>query len=88
MMNPLYPCQLGALVPVDLRQLQEMGGWETAAMVRRYAHLASHHLAPYAAKLDMDRLTLEQAGVMLATMKPADMDEAVYGTNTAQDAAE
>ncbi len=27
--------------------LQELGGWETAEMVRRYAHLSSEHLAPY-----------------------------------------
>jgi len=35
-----------------LHALQELGGWETADMVRRYAHLAAEHLAPYA-----DRLT-------------------------------
>jgi integrase len=29
--------------------LQEMGGWQTEKMVRRYAHLAAEHLAPYAA---------------------------------------
>lgn len=28
--------------------LQEMGGWQTAAMVRRYAHLAPSHMAPHA----------------------------------------
>src|SRR5260370_432683 len=27
--------------------LQELGGWETAEMVRRYAHLSSEHLTPY-----------------------------------------
>lgn len=32
--------------------LQELGGWESGEMVRRYAHLAADHLAPYA-----DRLT-------------------------------
>jgi integrase len=31
--------------------LQEMGGWQSADMVRRYAHLAADHLAPYAEKL-------------------------------------
>ncbi len=31
--------------------LQEMGGWESAEMVRRYAHLAADHLAPYAEQL-------------------------------------
>jgi integrase len=28
--------------------LQELVGWESAEMVRRYAHLAADHLAPYA----------------------------------------
>jgi site-specific recombinase XerD len=30
---------------VDLRTLQEFGGWKTASMVSRYAHLAPGHLA-------------------------------------------
>jgi site-specific recombinase XerD len=29
---------------VDLRTVQELGGWRTLAMVQRYAHLASGHL--------------------------------------------
>lgn len=32
--------------------LQELGGWESAEMVRRYAHLAIGHLAEYAGKLE------------------------------------
>jgi integrase len=31
--------------------LQELGGWETASMVRRYAHLAADHLAAYADRM-------------------------------------
>jgi len=31
-----------------LLALQELGGWESPEMVRRYAHLAADHLAPYA----------------------------------------
>jgi len=31
--------------------LQELGGWESAEMVRRYAHLVADHLAPYAERL-------------------------------------
>ena len=31
--------------------LQELGGWESSEMVRRYAHLAADHLAPYADRL-------------------------------------
>jgi len=30
-----------------LHVLQELGGWETAEMVRKYAHLSSEHLAAY-----------------------------------------
>lgn len=32
--------------------LQELGGWESQEMVRRYAHLATDHLAPYANLLE------------------------------------
>jgi integrase len=31
--------------------LQDLGGWESAEMVRRYAHLAADHLAPWADRL-------------------------------------
>jgi integrase len=31
--------------------LQELGGWESPEMVRRYAHLAADHLTPYADRL-------------------------------------
>ena len=31
--------------------LQELGGWESPEMVRRYAHLAADHLVPYADRL-------------------------------------
>jgi integrase len=31
--------------------LQELGGWESPDMVRRYAHLSAEHLAPYADRL-------------------------------------
>jgi site-specific recombinase XerD len=30
---------------VDLRTVQELGGWKTLSMVQRYAHLAPSHLA-------------------------------------------
>jgi integrase len=39
--------QNGTPMPV----LQELGGWESPEMVRRYAHLAAEHLAPYADRL-------------------------------------
>ena len=34
-----------------LNVLQELGGWESAEMVRRYAHLGKDHLAAYADRL-------------------------------------
>ncbi len=37
---------------VPLSAVQELGAWETASMVRRYAHLAPEHLAPHAAAID------------------------------------
>lgn len=37
---------------VPLYTLQEMGGWKTAAMVRRYAHLSPAHNLRHAQKLD------------------------------------
>ena len=36
-----------------LHILQEIGGWETPSMVRRYAHFASDHLAAYAGKVEL-----------------------------------
>lgn len=45
--------------------LQELGGWETAEMVRRYAHLAPEHLAEYAEKLAKPRV-VENTGINLA----------------------
>ena len=38
--------------------LQELGGWQSTEMVRRYAHLSAEHLAPYAERLS--RLRIEQ----------------------------
>ena len=36
-----------------LAVLQELGGWESPEMVRKYAHLACEHLAPYADRLSL-----------------------------------
>lgn len=43
-----------------LHVLQEMGGWETPAMVRRYAHLAPSHLAEYAERIAAPGTNLSQ----------------------------
>lgn len=37
---------------VPLSALQEMGGWESIEMLRRYAHLAPNHLTEHARKID------------------------------------
>ena len=44
-----------------LHALQELGGWETADMVRRYAHLTADHLAPYADRLCALRVVAVEA---------------------------
>jgi integrase len=41
-----------------LHVLQELGGWETPSMVRRYAHLAADHLAAYAGKVELKTGTI------------------------------
>ncbi|RTP67327.1 site-specific integrase [Enterobacter hormaechei] len=59
---------------VPLSVLQEMGGWESIEMVRRYAHLAPNHLSEHARKIDAifgnhDTITTQgenQAGLKLA----------------------
>ncbi len=38
---------------VPLSALQEMGGWESIEMVRRYAHLSPNHLTQHAAQIDV-----------------------------------
>jgi integrase len=35
-----------------LHVLQELGGWQTAEMVQRYAHLAPEHLSEHAARIE------------------------------------
>jgi integrase len=51
-----------------LHVLQELCGWETAEMVRRYAHLAPEHLAEYAEKLAKPRV-VDITGTNLAQGK-------------------
>ena len=44
-------------------ELQQLGGWKTGAMVERYAHLASDHLANAAARLDSLMIGYDSATV-------------------------
>jgi integrase len=45
-----------------LYALQEMGGWESPEMVRRYAHFTAEHLAPFADRLCASREVVESMG--------------------------
>ena len=41
----------GVMAGVSLAELKELGGWKTAALVNRYAHLSASHLARAADKI-------------------------------------
>ena len=43
-------CLIQSGVPLSV--LQEMGGWESVDMMRRYAHLAPNHLSEHAKQID------------------------------------
>ncbi|PWC22069.1 hypothetical protein EH206_04880 [Brenneria nigrifluens DSM 30175 = ATCC 13028] len=45
-------CGTNAQAGVPISVLQEMGGWESIGMVRRYAHLAPNHLTEHARQID------------------------------------
>jgi len=53
-----------------LYALQEMGGWSSVEMVRRYAHLAADHLAPFPDRLCASRV----------------VESEIHGTTTSQSA--
>ncbi len=42
-----------------LNILQELGGWESIEMVRRYAHLSADHLAEYAGNISGPQLVTD-----------------------------
>ena len=51
-----------------LHALQELGGWESVDMVRRYAHLSSEHLANYVDRVPGLGLHVVKGGYDLATV--------------------
>jgi integrase len=53
-----------------LHALQELGGWESSEMVRRYAHFSAEHLAPYADRLCALRVVGSDNGTI--TSHPTD----------------
>jgi len=54
---------------VPLSALQEMGGWESIEMVRRYAHLSPNHLTEHAKKIDE---LMAPSGTNLTLLKKVD----------------
>jgi integrase len=57
--------------------LQELGGWESVEMVRRYAHLAADHLAPFADRLSgLSVGSCEKFGHVLVTVPKIELLEA------------
>jgi integrase len=54
--------------------LQELGGWRSSEMVRRYAHLSAEHLAPFAERLS-------GRGVLPPTAEPPRPEETHTGGN-------
>lgn len=44
-----------------LHVLQELGGWESVEMVRRYAHLFSEHLTGYVDRLSVLRVVGDES---------------------------
>jgi integrase len=55
--------------------LQELGGWESAEMVRRYAHLSSDHLAGYVDRLSaLHAVADETSSYDLATVNKKGLD--------------
>jgi integrase len=50
-----------------LYALQELGGWESSEMVRRYAHLSAEHLAPFADRHGILYRAAEEVGHVLVT---------------------
>ena len=49
-------------VGTPLFALREFADWESARMVRRYAHLAADHLAVYAGDLEIHGTITAQSG--------------------------
>jgi integrase len=60
---------LHAQAGTPLHVLQELGGWRTPAMVRRYAHLTGTHLACHVDAFGSRVRVREQQGYDLATLK-------------------
>ncbi len=57
-----------------LHVLQELGGWESVEMVRRYAHLSSEHLAEYVDRLSAIRPIDDSNNYDLATVNKKGLD--------------
>ncbi|WP_342775116.1 tyrosine-type recombinase/integrase [Sphingobium fluviale] len=58
--------------------LQELGGWKSEAMVRRYAHMSVKHLQPYADQL----IFTSQGGESAKTLETLDGHDTISPTST------
>lgn len=56
-----------AQVGTPMHVLQELGGWQTPDMVRRYAHLNVEHLAVYADRMSQERRLEDDLSPQVAT---------------------
>jgi len=63
-----------------LHVLQELGGWETAEMVRRYAHLSSEHLAQYVDRFSPLRVVAREVSTIQLRSAGAIANAAVVST--------
>ena len=59
---------------VDLRTVQELGGWRTLSMVQRYAHLSPGHLAAAVEKIAPSAVAA--VGAVIAGELGQDLDSA------------
>ena len=60
-----------AMAGVDLRTIQELGGWKTLALVQRYSHLSPSHKAEALEKIAKNSPTLfQQPAVAAQSGKP------------------
>jgi integrase len=71
---------LHAHAGTPLHVLQELGGWRTAAMVRRYAHLTGAHLSSHVDAFGTKVTVNEQRGYDLATREEEERNSVLVTT--------
>jgi len=51
---------------VDLRTVQELGGWQTLSLVERYAHLSQDHKAKAVERIALQPSSEDEKSVLVA----------------------